>query len=670
MPRSSSSRSGLKFRQDIQGLRGIAVLLVVIYHTGLGLPWGFIGVDIFFVVSGFVITQLLIDELEKTGRVSYRDFYARRARRLLPALAIVIMFVLLVSIVLMSPFGEQQQVAKTSQAASLFLANAYLFMQTSYFAMSLNPFRHTWSLAVEEQFYMIFPFLLVGIWKLGQRFTRVNRRIFVASFLIAISLFSFVLNVFLSFGFRFVPLPTRFAFFGTPARIWEFGVGIILALVLPLVDRASELKGIILGAIGVSALWLGSSRITSFTPFPGFVVLGSVIGTGLLILAGSRSTVVYKVLSIPPLNLIGDVSYGWYIWHWPLIVFADIVYPANTMAKVISALAALIVSIGSYQFVEQPIRINPTLVGRRALRLATICVIAPLLASAIVLVGAKTGLGLPRDETRAYNPSLADSLGCQASDEVFDPTRCVVMPTASGSSMSNREMTILLIGDSQAGAASDGVAEAANQLGMKFAVWYNNGCPVFPRPTEERDDCPFFQSQLPKVISMTRPSLIVVANSSTLYTTRGGQRGALTIRLESGGLAKNSAESVQSWVDGLRAILDSNLFGPVPVLLLQEVPSSDFSRVSLFRRTAQGSVVSLKYFYDRNHVISKERQYLENLQSVELLDPADVICPDEQCRSVLEGHSIYADQYHLSPFGSRLLTSELVSHISGLLIGR
>ncbi|MHB1130128.1 MAG: acyltransferase family protein [Ilumatobacteraceae bacterium] len=670
MSSSALPRPRLKFRQDIQGLRGIAVLLVVIYHTGLGLPWGFVGVDMFFVVSGFVITQLLVDELEKTGRISYRDFYARRARRLLPALAIVSIFVLLVSIVLMSPFGEQQQVAKTSQAASLFLANAYLFMQTSYFAMSLNPFRHTWSLAVEEQFYVIFPFLLVGIWKLGQRYTRVTRRIFVASCLITISLFSFVISVLLSFGFRLVPLPTRFAFFGTPARIWEFGVGIILALALPFIDRASELKGIILGAIGVSALLLASSRITSFTPFPGFVALGPVIGTGLLILAGSKSTVVYKVLSIPPLNLIGDVSYGWYIWHWPLIVFADIVYPASTTAKVVSALVALIVSIVSYQLIEQPIRTNPAFVGRRALRLAAICVIAPLLASAVVLVGAKTGLGLPRDETRAYNPSLADGLGCQATDETFDPSQCVVIPNASNTNIYSGEKTILLIGDSQAGAASDGVAEAANQLGMKFAVWYNNGCPVFPRPTEERDDCPFFQSQLPKVISMTRPSVIVVANSSTLYTTRGAQRGGLTIRLDSGGLAKNYAESVQSWAEGLRAILGSNLFSSAPILLLQEVPSSDFSRVSLFRRTAQGSVVSLKYFYDRNHVVSKERLYLENLQNVELLDPAGVICPDEQCRSVLEEQSIYADQYHLSPFGSRLLVNELKSHIIGLLSGR
>lgn len=624
----------------------------------------------FFVVSGFVITQLLVGELEKTGRIRYRDFYARRARRLLPALAIVTVFVLLVSVILMSPFGEQQQVAKTAQAASLFLANAYLFLQKSYFALSLNPFRHTWSLAVEEQFYLIFPALLMGFWKLGKRFARVNRRIFVACCLVVISLVSFVISVLLSFGFRLVQLPTRFAFFGTPARIWEFGVGVVLALLLPFIGRVSQLRGLLLGVIGVLVFLLASSRTSSFTPFPGVVALGPVIGTGLLILAGSKSRVVYRVLAVPPLNVIGDVSYGWYIWHWPLIVFADIVFPASTTAKVISALVALVVAFLSYRLVEHPIRTNHAIVGRRAFRLVGICVIAPLLVSGIVIVAARTGLGLPSSDTRDHNLSFADVLGCQATDEMFNPTRCVVLPNAGDASVANNAKTVLLIGDSQAGAASDGVAAAANQLGMKFAIWYNNGCPVFPRPTDERDDCPFFQSQLRQLISLTRPSVIVVANSSTLYTTRGAQRGGLTIRLDSGGLAKNYEESVQSWVEGLRAILDSDLFSSIPVILLQEVPSSDFTRVSLFRRTVQGSVVSLNYFYDRNHVVSKERLYLENLKNVELLDPADVICPNEQCSSVLAGHSIYGDQYHLSPFGSRLLTDEFTTLINRFIGGQ
>ena len=246
---SASGVSHSSFRNDIQGLRGLAVLMVVIYHTGLGLPWGFVGVDMFFVISGFVITQLLVDELEDSGRVDFKEFYARRARRLLPALAIVTVFILVVSIFVMSPFGEQQQIATTSQSATLFMANAYFFLQKSYFALSMNPFRHTWSLAVEEQFYLFFPVLLVLIWKFCKRFEASRRRFVAALIVLGISIVSFIGSLLFSFGYRIVRLPTRFAFFGTPARIWEFGVGIVLALLLPYFSRKSERSGWVLAIL-------------------------------------------------------------------------------------------------------------------------------------------------------------------------------------------------------------------------------------------------------------------------------------------------------------------------------------------------------------------------------------------------------------------------------------
>ena len=150
------------FRSDIQGLRGIAVLLVVIYHTGFSLPGGFIGVDMFFVISGFVITQVLLREYEETGKISLSYFYARRARRLIPALSVVTIFTLLISLVAMSPFGEQQQIVKTAIASTFFAGNIHLFAMNSYEALKDNPLRHLWSLGVEEQFYWIYPVLFIG----------------------------------------------------------------------------------------------------------------------------------------------------------------------------------------------------------------------------------------------------------------------------------------------------------------------------------------------------------------------------------------------------------------------------------------------------------------------------------------------------------------------------
>ena len=288
------------------------------------------------------------------------------------------------------------------------------------------------------------------------------------------------------------------------------------------------------------------SRISAFSPFPGFVALGPVLGTALLILAGSKSAKVSAILAVRPLKLVGDVSYGWYIWHWPLIVFADVIYPGRTAAKVLAAALAMVPSLISYRFVEQPIRRDRSIVGRRALRLAGICIVVPLIVSVGVSRAADTGLGIPEASARAINSSLGDSLGCQDDNQSFNSANCVVDPTSKGTETSFSGKTVLLLGDSQAGAASDGVAKAASELGMRFAVWYNNGCPVFPRPTDERADCPHFLSELPKIIALLKPDVVVIANSSTLYTNRGAQRGGVTIRLANGGLARNYDEAVRS----------------------------------------------------------------------------------------------------------------------------
>ncbi len=165
-----------RYRKDIQGLRGVAILLVLIYHSGVALPGGFVGVDVFFVVSGFVITQLLVEELELTGGIDLKNFYARRARRLLPALAIVTVATLIFSFLALSPFGAQQEVVATGAASSVFIANFYLLIQDTYSNLGSNPLRHMWSLAVEEQFYLVFPVVIFLAWKFLLNKTRNPKR--------------------------------------------------------------------------------------------------------------------------------------------------------------------------------------------------------------------------------------------------------------------------------------------------------------------------------------------------------------------------------------------------------------------------------------------------------------------------------------------------------------
>ena len=201
----------------------------MLYHANQLIHGGFVGVDIFFVISGYVIFNSIIRDYGITGLISVQDFVVRRIHRLLPALSFLIVGTLTASVLVLSPFGDQQQVAHTSQAASLFTANIYLALQNSYFALVNNPLRHTWTLAVEEQFYLCLIVLLYVLHLIAQKISAEFTK-FVLRSVIVFGVISFLLSVMFSFGNRLIPLPTRVAFFSMPTRAWEFSVGILIAL--------------------------------------------------------------------------------------------------------------------------------------------------------------------------------------------------------------------------------------------------------------------------------------------------------------------------------------------------------------------------------------------------------------------------------------------------------
>jgi peptidoglycan/LPS O-acetylase OafA/YrhL len=239
-------------RRDIQGLRALAVLLVVAYHAGAPLPGGFTGVDVFFAISGFVIARALIRELASTGGLRLGRFYARRVRRLLPALAVMLIAVALLG-TLASPVAGQRMGGLTGIRASLFAANVYLYhLGTGYFdvSASLDPLLHTWTLAVEEQFYLVFPALLLLGWRLGRRLAAV---LLVGA--VSAGSFYLALEYSQAFGIGGVAHPQRFAFYASPTRAWEFGAGSLLALGSPLLSRAPLLVADGLGAAGLA--WAG-----------------------------------------------------------------------------------------------------------------------------------------------------------------------------------------------------------------------------------------------------------------------------------------------------------------------------------------------------------------------------------------------------------------------------
>src|SRR5579871_2758842 len=387
--RTPSSGRNPPRRQDVQGLRALAILLVVLFHAGVAAERGFVGVDVFFVVSGFVITATLVRELDRRGRVDFARFYRRRVNRLLPALAVMIVLVTAASIVL-APIGIGHIEASTAAFASLFSSNLYLYsLPSGYFAVDqqLNPLLHTWTLGVEEQFYLVFPLLLVASWAFG--FRRDGRRGAGKMAIVGVLGLSEVM-LFLSVRWWHgsaiggVGRPEQFAFYSSASRGWEFGAGAVLALTGWTLERTWRWV-----APTVATVALGALLAVAFGDLDN-VVAGSfssvavaVAATTALILAGSgRSNAVSRLLGARPFARVGDLSYSLYLWHWPLIVFALAIWPSSRLAAPLAALCAVLPAWLSYRFVENPIRFDPRFRGAGSLVLATICLAVPLAAAA------------------------------------------------------------------------------------------------------------------------------------------------------------------------------------------------------------------------------------------------------------------------------------------------
>ena len=661
------------FRRDIQGLRGVAVLLVVIYHSGVGLPGGFVGVDVFFVISGFVISQLLLRELQQTGRVSLRDFYARRARRLLPALALVTIATLAFSILFLSPFGDQQEVVRTSQATTLFVANAYLFLENTYFSLARNPFRHMWSLAIEEQFYLILPAALMIGWKLTKRFNERRQLVVLGVGVMVVSLVSFAVGVALSFGYRLTPLPERFAFFGLPSRIWEFGVGVLLAIAPLRAKFIKKFSAAIFLTSSIAIIW-SALQLESFTPFPGYVALAPVLGTGGLIVVGQNSERFSKILAWSPLAQLGDLSYGWYLWHWPFTVYCLTIWPRNNFLALVAGFASLIPTVISYRWLEQPIRRNDQISGSRAIRLAAICVVVPLGFGLIVERIADTHLGLSQPEV-VSRAGIADDCGFTVDSNQWSEERCTFR-------VKNSKGKIFLFGDSQARAFADGVIKSGNELGYDVAVLATAGCPMATRAPLGVSWCEDIQSRLVELTqgcvyqegwtwgsnwcageTTVKPVLVIIGNSVTRYMV-----DEYRLPTDDGGLPQDSASRVNSIVSATQEMIAKINEQNVSTLLIHESPSVFIdAEISLLQPKSKIEARGYSEQISRNTVVDALDRALANTESVATFDPASIICGADLCDPVKDGEIIYYDSSHLNVKGSEMLSRGLTQKIKTLI---
>lgn len=342
------------YRADIEGMRAIAILLVIAAHFGVpGFYAGFIGVDIFFVLSGYLITSILVREYETSQTIRLARFYANRLRRLLPALATMVILSSLAAYYLL-PESQNLAHSKAGAASALWLSNIYFaFSDVDYFAAenSRNIFLHTWSLGVEEQFYLIWPFALLGVLSIAKAIT-LNNRLFIAFSTIA--LVSFI-------GCMYFALnnPT-IAFYMTPARAWQFSIGGFAWLLgryhLPDLKLAH-----ITGFLGLVLIASALLLIDEFSVYPGSLALLPTLGAALLLWSGSgnlKNQRIAAFLSIAPMQKIGHLSYSWYLWHWPVLLISDeLISVKGDLANSIFAIAlSLLLAIVTFRLIENPFR--------------------------------------------------------------------------------------------------------------------------------------------------------------------------------------------------------------------------------------------------------------------------------------------------------------------------
>ena len=468
------------YRPHIDGLRTVAVYLVVAFHAGVSrLAGGFIGVDVFFVLSGYLVTQLLLRDLDQRGTIALGSFYARRARRLLPAAAVALVATALVVAVLGAPSGWADA-RDGVRAASLYVANWFFVARaTDYFAsdVAANPVLHYWSLSVEEQFYVLWPVLLLGL----HRMLRGSRRA-----LQIVVIVGAVASLSAALSLSGTNLPR--AYYGTDTRAYQLLAGALLALAPGITRRAHRLVGdrglSVAAALGLGGLAVSATSFVSLGPVRRGVLATVITVVIIVAIDGAPRGLAARVLSLPPVTYLGRISYGTYLWHWPIIVVVAAQLDLSTPeVLVVGVVGATAMASLSYQVLEQPVLSWVWLDRRRALVIGTGLVSSLLVglvaAPAILDRDPSTGRAVAAPSGQRRVTSGAELDWKAARKDIAKPTTCTGQDPAKCVVVDGSGPTILLLGDSHAQMLVPTLSAAARRLDLKFAAATRPQCAWF-----------------------------------------------------------------------------------------------------------------------------------------------------------------------------------------------
>jgi peptidoglycan/LPS O-acetylase OafA/YrhL len=651
---ASAGTADRSYRPDIDGIRAIAILSVVLYHAGV--PWltgGFTGVDIFFVISGFLIGGHIFSEV-RSNSFSFLRFYQRRAKRILPAFYLVLGFTILASMLLLSP-REAIIFGRSSFAATLSASNILFWYSFNYFDPqgSYNPLLMTWSLGVEEQFYAVIPLLMVLL-------ARIRRNWLLPAILI-VCLLSFSLA-----WYELGNYPMN-VFYLLPERAWELGAGVALAVAqqarksAPLKTSHMQLLSLTGIALIIAPIFLLNAR----SPFPGPAALPSVLGAALLI-AAPASWINRRLLSLSPLVFIGRISYSWYLWHWPMLAYLQIASQNKVPrgAALLAVVASLAAAVLSYYFIEQPFRKSTRPPGPLLIRYA-------IVSAAILALCASVWVskGFPgRFPELAQTDNMAKSM---------DSDPCLISsgkPNLSPRCYSAVGPSIALWGDSHTASLAPGLRALASAQGYGFIQLTHTSCPPLTgaafsivRSPQTAGDCIRYNSQALELLRNDPRVRIVVLNGwwkvecsdCWIFTGAAPDRQDFTQQAAIGIFRNSLAATIQGLQAAGKQVI---VMGDVPVLgsdpLLRFLTGKIPARRAL--ATWMGADLPLDGEFDRTVdpasvalVNSQLKIVTDGFAGVPLIDLKSEFCDiDTECRYRIGDHVLYRDHHHLSLDGA------------------
>jgi peptidoglycan/LPS O-acetylase OafA/YrhL len=629
----------LGYRSDIEGLRAVAILLVVAVHAGV--PWlngGFVGVDIFFVLSGFLITGLLVQEISRTGSLQFSNFYMRRIRRLFPALFFMLVGSSGLAWLLLPLSAQIPQTMAGLSAAAWFSNIHFAYQKLDYFAAGTetNIFLHTWSLGVEEQFYLIWP-LLVYVLLRHKDPARGLVRLAVGMVVVAVTSFSACV-----WATQHAP---QFAFYMMPMRAWQFALGALVWL--------SSWKGLdrfggimqngrasgAAGWLGIAMLCAAAFGLDANHPYPGFYALLPTLGASFLIASGSFGTVtaVQKCLSWPPLQAIGRISYSWYLWHWPALLLGYAITGSNTaIYRLVYVAISLLIAVISYRFVESPIRHQRWwLVHKRAAAYVTTLLVAFFILGSLQWY-TQTIDRMGNAESRRIVKARGDlpaiySMDCDESFASDD-----VKPCTFGDVNANH--TVVLVGDSIAGQWFPAVAKLYKKTDWRLIVLTKSACPMvdrsffYARIRRTYSECVTWRRGVLEDIAKIKPDVVFMSSADTyVFTPEEWDAGSAPVM--------QAISKSASRVYVLRATPHLLMDGP-------DCLAENAERPRWLPRTRSCNFPSHSPEADTTY--SFLQRAARPFSNIEFVDMNDQICPDETCRAELNGVVVFRDSVHMT----------------------